>query len=82
MDAVPPQSSDKEKVTERGYFVNLLKICDNFLKNRGYNDRFVGSKVISASLMLTTALSLGAAVNEASSSVSNAHQGNISTNKY
>jgi hypothetical protein len=38
------------------------------------NDRNIGAEVIRASLMLTTALSLGAAVSEASSDFSNTHQ--------
>ena len=43
----------------------------------------VGVEVIKESLMLTTALSLGAAVSDASCySFYNAHQGNIGTNKY
>ncbi len=38
------------------------------------NDRFVGSEVIRESWMLTTALSLGAAVSKPNANVSTTHQ--------
>lgn len=39
----------------------------------GNNDRLVGAEVIRASKMLTTALSLGAALSKANSNVNDAH---------